>query len=235
MNELYLYNVPLPEATDTYVPIPHEYLIEKIVKELQTRNLSVKNKQYMTSHEGRRLIGYFDVSIPNSLELGLRIAFRNSYDKSMSIAIVTGAQVWICSNGMVRGDGVKFIRRHTGNVLEEVDNTISESIAQLEDKIIEYIELAQRMKEIEVSKEEAAFLYGKAFFIHNLFNLKQLQLIKNELSNPSYEDFKEDSLWSIYNHVTYVLKKNTINNYFQQHVKWHRFIEDEYNLGGISD
>ncbi|MFM6398473.1 MAG: hypothetical protein ACKPFF_17510, partial [Planktothrix sp.] len=96
MNELDLYNVPLPEATDTYVPIPHEYLIEKIIEELQARNMSVKNRQYMTSHEGKRLIGYFDVSIPNNSELGLRIAFRNSYDKSMSIAIVTGAQVWIC-------------------------------------------------------------------------------------------------------------------------------------------
>lgn len=228
MNELEIFSIPLPEATPTYVPVSHKDIISSIKEELNKKDMVIENSRYLMSHKGNRLIGYYDVSIPDNSELGLRFGFRNSYDKSMSIAIVTGAQVWICSNGLVRGDGINFVRRHTGNVIEEVNQIIINSAAQLEQQSLDYVKTSEQMKSISVPKKEAASLYGKAFMLNNLFNTKQLTKIKHELNKPSFEEFREETLWSAYNHVTCVLKENGLNTYFQQHVNWHKFIEQEY-------
>ncbi len=230
MNEQQILDTLLPLATTTYVPVAHKDIIGSIKEQLSKRSMTIENSRYLVSHGGNRLIGYYDVSVPNSSEIGLRFGFRNSYDKSMSIAIVTGAQVWICSNGLVKGDGINFVRRHTGNVIEEVNQIIENSGNQLEQQSLDFISISEQMKSIYVSKQEAAGLYGRAFLLNNqnLFNTKQLVKIKQELNDPSYEEFKKETLWSAYNHVTYVLKENKINNYFQQHVKWHKFIEEEY-------
>ena len=67
--------------------------------------------------------------------MGTRFAFRNSYDKSMSVATVAGANVWICENGLVKGD-MQFIRKHTGSVVKELNSIIIKTIEQLEAEFI---------------------------------------------------------------------------------------------------
>lgn len=235
MNELDIFNVPLPQKTDTYIPVSHEYLINEVKEQLDKKGLSVERSKYYVSHGGNRLIGYYDIRVGGNEELGLRLGFRNSYDKSMSVAIVSGAQVWICSNGLVSSDGISFIRKHTGNVIKEVNQTIKDSMSQLEDTFLGLARQVENMKNIGVSKKDAASLYGRAFLLSDLFSLKQLISIKNELNKPTFPEFKEDSLWSVYNHATYVLRDSGMSNYLQQHIEWHKYIREEFGLVHIKD
>jgi hypothetical protein len=48
-------------------------------------------------------------------ELGLSVAFRNSYDRSMSIGLAIGASVFICDNLALNGD-IAVMKKHTKNV-----------------------------------------------------------------------------------------------------------------------
>lgn len=85
----------VPPKTDSYSPVPNKEVFDVIDEELYKRGLLVKNESFITDRNCNKLIGYFDIEHPDSKEIGMRLAFRNSYDKSMSAAFVAGNNVWI--------------------------------------------------------------------------------------------------------------------------------------------
>jgi hypothetical protein len=159
----------------------------------------------------------------------MRLAFRNSYDKSMSVAFVAGASVWICSNGMISGE-IQFMRKHTGSVIQELNERIVSAIDELEQHFDLMISHSERMKSIELKKREAAELVGRMYIEEDLILPTQLSVVKKEIERPTYQDFRDDTLWSLYNHVTYSLKESHPITYIQQHKNLHQFVSDEFEL-----
>jgi hypothetical protein len=95
MDKLDLYNVRIPASTDSYSAVSHQNIIEAVHEQLYKRNLQVVNEKYNVAANGDKVIGYFDLNYMGNSEMGMRLAFRNSYDKSMSVAFVAGTNVWI--------------------------------------------------------------------------------------------------------------------------------------------
>lgn len=228
MNKQELYQVPIPRATDSYSPVSHQNIIETVEEQLDKVNLSVEKSTYNVAREGKQLIGYMDIKSSFS-ELGMRIAFRNSYDKSMSVAFVAGSCVWICGNGMISGE-IQYMRKHTGGVVSELNSKIINSVNQLDDHFQRMFKHVGRMKNIQVDKTAAAELCGRMFVEQDLISSTQLGIIKRELSDPSFQDFTNPNLWSLYNHTTYSLKQAHPTHYIQDHINFHEFVEKEYQL-----
>ena len=228
MNKQELYQVPIPRATDSYSPVSHQNIIETVEEQLDKVNLFVEKSTFNTGRDGKQLIGYMDIKSSFS-ELGMRVAFRNSYDKSMSVAFVAGNVVWICGNGMISGE-IQYMRKHTGNVVSELNTKIINTINQLDDHFQRMFKHAEQMKDIQVDKTAAAELCGRMFVEQDLISSTQLGIIKRELSEPSFQDFTNPNLWSLYNHTTYSLKEAHPTHYIQDHIKFHEFIEKEYQL-----
>lgn len=230
MNELDLYKVRVPVQTNSYSPVSHKDIIETVREELDKRNMQIVKSRFNTSADGNRVIGYYDINFDNDPEMGLRFGFRNSYDKSMSVAALAGSQIFICENGMIKSDGLQYMRKHTGSVLRELKDVIFRGAEQLERQFIEMKVASSKMKNIELTKQQAAEMYGRMFMIDDIITSTQLNIVKRQLNNPSFDDFKDDTLWSAYNHVTYALKESHPNTYFQQHINLHNFVETEYQL-----
>lgn len=229
MDKLDLYNVRIPASTDSYSAVSHQNIIEAVYEQLDKRNLQVVNEKYNVAANGDKVIGYYDINFNNDSEMGTRFAFRNSYDKSMSIACVSGNSVWICENGAVRGD-MKFVRKHTGTVLSELRDTIVKTIESMEEEFLHIQRHSIQMKSIELPKIKAAELYGRMFMVEDIISPTQLSIVKKELNEPTHKVFEEETLWSAYNHVTFALKEAHPLNYINQHVNLHKFVEAEYQL-----
>ena len=229
MDKLDLYNVRIPASTDSYSAISHQNIIDAVYEQLDKRNLQVVNEKYNVAANGDKVIGYFDLNYMGNSEMGMRLAFRNSYDKSMSVAFVAGTQVWICENGCISGE-IQFLRKHTGSVLGELHNKIITTIEQLEDHFIRTESHSIQMKSIELPKIKAAELYGRMFMVEDIISPTQLSIVKKELNEPTHKVFEEETLWSAYNHVTFALKEAHPLNYINQHVNLHKFVEAEYQL-----
>jgi hypothetical protein len=229
MNKLELYSVPVPIATDTYSPVSHQNIIEAVQEQLYKRNFSIVNEKYNVAANGNKVIGYYSLNYNNDPEMGIKIAFRNSYDKSMSVAFVSGGEVWICSNGMVKGD-IQYVRKHTGSVVNELNVKIIDTINLMEDEFIQLKRHSEQMKQIELTKVQAAEMYGRMFMIDDIITPTQLSVIKKELDDSKFESFKDETLWSAYNHVTFALKEAHPLNYIDQHVNLHKFVEQEFQL-----
>lgn len=221
---------PLPQATRSYAPVAHSDVINSTLEQLDRSNLAVQRMELNVAREGKQLIGYFDLTAnTGDSELGFRLGFRNSYDKSMSVAFLAGNQVFICANGMIAGE-IQFLRKHTGTVVQEMNEKITYSIEQLEAISTKAIQHKEAMKLIQVDKTIAAELVGRMFIEQDIIALQQLSIIKKELFAPSYDYNSPETLWELYNHVTHSFKKAHPLEYIQRHKNLHTFVEVEYAL-----
>lgn len=229
MKEEELYRVIIPDATESYAPVSHRNIINAVREQLDIHNLNTTKETFSTARFGQQLIGYMDINRDDNLELGMRLVFRNSYDKSMSVAIAAGSCVWICTNGVVAGE-IQYIRKHTGSVVQELNHRVVNAINSLNEHFDLVVEHSNRMKEIEVNPRLSAELAGRLFIEEDLITSQQLNIVKKEIINSSYPSFKEPTLWSFYNHVTNSLKESHPYTYMQKHVNLHRFVETEFEL-----
>jgi hypothetical protein len=222
-NEAELLAIPVPAKTLSYSPISHGEIIEGIKEQLDIKGFKIKTTNYHANHEGTKLIGYYGIEHTDS-ELGIMIAFRNSYNKTMSAGLAIGGQVWICSNGIVSGD-ISLIRKHTGAAISVVKNKIIDSINEFDISFNSIIADRNLMKERDITKKTCSELLGRMYIEEKMITSTQLDIIKNELYYS--KDFTNDTVWDFYNNITESLKTSTLNNYLGDHVKVHNFIKKE--------
>lgn len=219
--ELLEVEVPLP--TFSYTPISHKEIIYTIKEQLYIKGFTIKTTNYKSNHAGTKLIGYYGIEHSDS-EIGLMIAFRNSYNKSMSAGLAVGGQVWICENGIISGD-ISLIRKHTGLANVIVKNKILDSINSFEDSFKEIIIDRDLMKETTITGRNCAELLGRMYIEERIITSSQLDIIKNEIDYSKH--FTGNTVWDFYNCITESLKTSTINGYFNDHLKVHNFIKKE--------
>jgi len=227
ITELNLLDVPIPLSTDSYSPVSHGNIINAVQEQLDRNNLTITNKEYRSNSKGTQVIGIFDIHSSHN-ELGFRLGFKNSYDKSMSLALVAGSQVWICGNGMISGE-IQFVRKHTGTVLTELRDKIIYSINQLEESFNLHLIDKSNMEQIELSDNGRNALLGKLFFDTNLIKPHQTAIIKKELTDSEYPTFSNNNLWGVYNKVTHAFKQSHPSNYIEDHKKLHQIVMEEYS------
>jgi hypothetical protein len=86
--------IPMPEANDSYVPVSHYHLTDKMLTISQDilRDYTLIGENYGIARQGNQLFAVLKFQNEKS-EMGLSIAFRNSYDRSMAIGMAIGASV----------------------------------------------------------------------------------------------------------------------------------------------
>lgn len=225
----FLLSVPVPERTESYSPVSHGNIINAAYEQLDRHNLVVESEFYNHSRDGRKLIGRMNIIHPDVPHIGMQLVLRNSYDKSMSVAFAGGANVWVCTNGMVRGD-IQYMRKHTGEVASELNQKIISTIDRLDEHFQLLIRHSEQLKNIEMTREQYAELVGRLFIIDKVITPTQLNIVSREIDEPTFEDFTDLNAWSLYNHVTYSLKESHPLTYLDQHTEFHHFMEREFQL-----
>lgn len=226
--EQFLCQVELPLATRSYAPIPHADLIKTMVEGVNNKGYEITGKRYWQNGTGTQLIGRYELNHTDT-DMAMSIGFKNSYDKTMSAGCVAGAQVIICSNGMLKGDFV-FKRKHTGTAHEEMLDHIKESIDY---SVVNFERLCQSrdtMKNFDMSQDMVNELVGKLFIEQEILRAEQLGIFKKEFKAKDQTfDYGVDKLsaWNIYNLCTYAVDQKTVPTlYVNQHGKLLDVFED---------
>jgi len=135
------FEVPIPEATNTYTPVPNKELWEMLVDIADQRGLQLGVPQIGLAWKGQRMFGSVEITNQDHLdnEVRLMLGFRNSYNKTMSVGICFGSKVFVCSNMCFTGytgedeDAVGQVhQRHQSKVWEGLESGINESMDQFE-------------------------------------------------------------------------------------------------------
>ena len=141
VDESVLASIELPVETKTYVPVSHADFIHN-VKDIASRMLpryDMHTEKYGIARNGNQMFGaltyrkQMDDNLEPIKDMGLSIGIRNSYDKSMSLGICSGASVFVCENLMMNGE-IVMMRMHKGRILDELKGLIFNAIANSEEK-----------------------------------------------------------------------------------------------------
>lgn len=135
--------VPCPESQGRWNPRPHGEVLQMLLEVSELMNLQPnidKLRVTFTHAEHARMFGTFPVEAFNRDQHGYTVGFANSLDKSISLRIFFGTEVFICSNGMMIGEyserrlhttnlsvaeTVKMVMERSGTVVEMEDVRLS--------------------------------------------------------------------------------------------------------------
>jgi hypothetical protein len=231
MNETkdFLLATRLPEQTATYSPVPHADVIESVHYMATKVGCHIKSEQYHAAANGQRMVGKVHIDMGDP-ELQFMLAFRNSYDKSMSLGFAAGGSVIVCSNGMIVSDtGISLSRKHTGDVRDELYVKVHEAFQYLETNMNVIQNSMVNMKEAIVSKRVASELLGRMVIEEEILNTMQMNIVRTAMEKDQHFKWNGDSttVWNFYNNITEALKRSHPTSMIQDHVDAHEFIEHE--------
>ena len=219
----------VPMRTDTYQPVSHTALIEYLSKSLDAAGLEVVGAKYSADSTGNKLVGTLEIGNSKHEEFGMQLGFRNSYDRSMSVGLASGGNVFVCSNGMFQADLVS-LRKHTPNMGRDMDIIMQKQIVGISDMFQQYAEDIEIMQESIITKDTMHEIVGRMFIDEKIITGAQLNIIRKEI-NVS-ENFKmlghngNMSLWNMYQNTTQALKKSHTTRYFSDHSVAHNLMLD---------
>lgn len=197
--------IKIPEQTDSYVPVSHYVLSDKILTIARDilRDYTLIGDKYAVARQGNQMFALLKFRSDND-EMGLSVAFRNSYDKSMSVGIAIGASVFICDNLALHGD-IAVMKKHTKGVWDALEDLAISSLYKAQKNFDKVVIDSRRMKEIPLNDDEAFRLMGYLYG-HNLVSPRQLTVLKDEWLKPSHDEFQDRNKWSLFNATTEALK-----------------------------
>ncbi|CAN5584058.1 hypothetical protein BH10ACI1_BH10ACI1_15920 [soil metagenome] len=221
INREALRHLPVPEATDTFKPIPHFELVDNIIKSLFLRRLDVVREEYAVSFDGMKLFGLIELNVEYS---GVRFAIglRNANDKSMRVGLVAGYRVMVCENKMLTGDFQPMLAKHSKNF--DLLDALSIGVDRIQRNIGTVSDEIERKKVTLLREDEARSLIYQAF-LNQRFPISLLRTVHNEyFVKPSYEELAGNTLWSLENSFTSSFKKLKPVQQFEAAAKLGKFL-----------
>lgn len=238
MNIAQLLKVPVPVATNTYAPISHEEIHNTILQEAKDNAFDIDDI-YVKSKVGKNCIVMYGLTDTLSSykdpEIGIRVGFKNSYDRTMSFGFALGSQVFICGNGMVSGEYTikKQHRMKDVNIYakELIHKYFTQVRAEHENNLI----FAGELKKHQISEADAQRIIGELFINNKIINQSQLRCMAGEMYNSekfrNFGDCQEITAWDLYNHGTEALKNSANINMFNRHIAYNDYFRQQFGIG----
>jgi hypothetical protein len=220
--------IAMPKPTESYVPVSHYHLTDKFLTISQDilRDYILIGENYGIARQGNQMFAVLKFKGEKS-DLGLSIAFRNSYDRSMAIGLAIGASVFVCDNLALTGE-IVVMKKHTKNVWTELEETAIATIYKGQKNYEQIICDAEAFKALPMENLEA-FQFMGVLFGNNIVSPRQLTVLKSEWLRPSHEDFQPRNMWSFYNACTESLKSSPPVSVMEKHVRLHNTIRQITN------
>jgi len=216
------YAVPVPPATRSWQPVSNKQFVEEVRDQSSMLGLPIYSEQYGLASKDQQLFGVitFDTGQEDN---GLAIGLRNSYNKTLSLGITSGASVFVCSNLCFSGDATRVIRKHTRYVWRDAVRLIHESIEWSQFYYDQINEDFAIMKGQSMTNDNGYDLIGRALG-YEVLKPQQATVAMREWKNPSHEEFLDRNTWCLYNAFTEALKKGCGGNRMEKQAKAHQFL-----------
>lgn len=222
-------SVSLPNHGGRYAVVPHGDVIDNVKTELKAAGFTIKNEYYKLSNEGNIAQGVYHLDYGNDPDMGMMFAWSNSYNKTMRFKCGIGAHVFVCMNGVLRGDMGSYSRKHSGTALQDVIGQIKNQIHAAKEHYHNLLQDKALLKNVTLSPREKGKILGELFANDEILTLTQVGIVKREIDKPSH-NYNSDvhSAWTMYNHITLALKESHPSTYMVDHEKVHQYFVNEY-------
>ena len=198
---------PTPARTQSWVPIPHHHLLDRVESTLAGCGMRIVNEAHGLWGDGQRYFGLLEVRNGKADgDYGLVVGLRNSHDKTFPAAIASGAAVFCCDNLSFSGE-VKLARRHTRFIERDLPRVVSTAVGRLTDMRHKQDDRITHYKATEILDRQAHDLVVRALDA-GVVPASQLPKVLAEWREPQHSEFAEGGRtgWRLFNAFTEVLK-----------------------------
>ena len=225
VSKAYLESAPLPNHGKTYTVVSHKEVMDHTKKLLDKNNLKLIKSHFRSSLNANVAQGIYHINHKSDEELGMMFAWTNSYDKSTRFQCGIGAYVFVCDNGMIKGDMANYGRKHTGTANAEIALTIAQQLSQAKHNYNQLINDKDEMKNIPLSIKQQAEFVGRLLIDEKLLDSQQVSIVRAEMADPSFNyGVHPHTAWSFYTHVTHAFKVNHPRTWMEKQSKFHEFM-----------
>jgi hypothetical protein len=227
-------NVPTPDATDTWTPIPHTALIERVEDTLKSDGLTIVNQTHAMTKGGLRYFGLMQVANgQNSEDYCWVLGLRNSHDKSYPAGLVVGASVFVCDNLSFSGE-IRMTRKHTVHIMRDMPGLVQRSIGQLMSRWHDQDVRIEAYKNFELSDMQAHDMIVRAIDARAATSTQVPPLLQ-EWRHPEHEAFAPRTAWSLFNSFTQVMKGLNLNELSSRTQRLHGLFDMQVGLAKRAD
>ncbi len=224
--------VPLPEATDTYVPVANEFVVKSILERVHKEGYQYMGGGYRLAQNDQVNAGLIAVAPKAYADMGIvhNISYLNSYNKSKRLSLGAGGMILVCANGMFTKKLFQGSdRKHQGTVLEDMDAMLDIVFADLDQRFEELVEMISLLKNVQVPKEILWQVIG-SLIMGNIIPIRQINVLKKNLKkDPNFQMLGEGGKmtgWNMYNQITELLKPVTADKLVDTHVNAHELVSN---------
>jgi len=221
--------VPTPAATQTWTPIPHTTLIERVEDTLKSDGLSIVQQTHSLTRGGNRYFGLMQIANGhNSDDYGWVLGLRNSHDQSFPAGLVVGAGVFVCDNLSFSGE-IRMTRKHTTHIMRDLPGLVQRAIGQLMSRWHAQDVRIEAYKGFELSDMQAHDMIVRAMDARAVTATRVPDLLQ-EWRHPKHEAFAPRTAWSLFNGFTEVLKPLSLNELSVRTQRLHGLFDAQVGL-----
>jgi len=226
-----LLSAALPEKTDRYTPIAHSVIDVMTRNILYDMGFEIKSTTYNSTNDGQVGQCKYSLNFGDDPDMGLMVAWQNSYNKTISFKYAVGTYVFICDNGAVAGDVGAYKRKHTGTADLEAFTIIRNYLRDAKSIYERLIADKKQLMAISLTPQEMAGYMGLMFIHDEIITSTQLNIMKREYENPTYDyGVPKCNAWSLYNYATYAFKEDSPRTWMKRHIDLHNFFSRHFEL-----
>lgn len=196
------------ELSVSHQPISHRAVIRKTRNALEDSGFSIVDECHNLARDGQRYFGLFQVDHASreQSDRGTIIGLRNAHDKSFPAGICAGDAPFVCDN-LIFTNTIKLARRHTMNILQDLNFTINRAIGQLFDFWHGQDERINAYKSREIKNAEANDIIINACKAGAVPKSKVMDVV-DQWESSDHPEFWDRNVNSLYNAFTEIYKGN---------------------------
>ena len=218
-------SVPVPDHTHSWRPVPYGEAIGFLKSTIdRTLPYSLESEEYGLSKDGNQMFGVITLDTGDR-DQGLAIGIRQSYNRSLALGIVCGAQVFVCDNLMFNGNAFRVVRKNTVNVWADFRALVNAQIMASEAHYQTMRWETHAMKSVPVNQDRGHELLGRALGAQVL-TPNQATIAFQDWNEARHAEFKPRNLWSLYNCITEGLKKGRPATIMDRYAAAHDFMNN---------
>jgi len=219
----------LPNHGGRYAVVTHGDVIDSVKTRLSLAGFTINKEEYRSTLDGQVAQGVYHLDYANDPDMGMMFAWSNSYNKTMRFKCAVGAYVFICANGVVRGDMGSYSRKHSGTALQDVIAQIDNQIVHAKEHYDTLLHDKNMLKNIILTPKDKGTILGQLFADDEILTLTQVGIVKREIDKPTH-NYNSDvnSAWTMYNHITLALKESHPSTFMKDHQRVHGYFVDAF-------
>jgi len=202
-----LNTLQVPSATATYQPIPHRDALEIVEDQFKRSGFSIQKESISIGQEGLVMAAKWQLepegfeAMPSHSPIAVVL---NGNTRKHTLRVGFGLNCMVCTNGMfISEKSIK--RKHTKNIYLDIPDMVYDMIQSSENWYSKFMGFLEELKDFEPRREYVNDMLVRSMEA-GVIASSHIRKVLNIFSDPTYEEYGNDTLYTLHNAYTEVLR-----------------------------